>query len=61
MQIRAFGEALPTFDLRGMTHLSRPVMRSFVDTQGDDVGGLTRSGMGGGEEIVHSSPLAPQV
>jgi hypothetical protein len=33
-------KALPAFDLRGLTHLSRPVLGSFVDTQTDDVGGL---------------------
>lgn len=34
--------ALPTFDLKGLTELSRPVLRTFVDTQGkgDDIPGL---------------------
>jgi hypothetical protein len=33
---------LPVFDLRGLTGLSAPVLRSFVDTQTDDVGLLDR-------------------
>jgi hypothetical protein len=35
-------KALPTLDLRGLTHLSRPVLQSFVDLQTDDVGVLRR-------------------
>jgi len=34
-------KALPTFDMRGLTRYSRPVLKSFVDTQTDDVSGLT--------------------
>jgi hypothetical protein len=32
--------ALPTFDLRGLTHISRPVLQSFIDFRTDDVGAL---------------------
>jgi hypothetical protein len=35
-------KALPTFDLRGLTQMSRPVLRSFIDTQSSDVGALNR-------------------
>lgn len=34
--------ALPTLDLRGLTKYSRPVLQSFVDTQTDDSGNLTK-------------------
>jgi hypothetical protein len=32
--------ALPTLDLRGLIHISRPVLQSFIDFQTDDVGAL---------------------
>lgn len=35
-------KALPTLDLRGLTHFSRPVLQSFVDTQSDDFGQLLK-------------------
>lgn len=35
-------KALPTLDLRGLTQVSRPVLRSFIDTQSADVGALNR-------------------
>lgn len=35
-------KALPTFDLRGLSDMSRPVLYSFVQTQSDDVGLLSR-------------------
>jgi len=35
-------KALPTLDLRGLSHISRPVLRSFIDFQSEDVGALTR-------------------
>jgi len=31
-------KALPTFDLRGLTRITRPVLKSFVDTQSSEVG-----------------------
>lgn len=34
-------KALPTLDMRGLTRYSRPVLKSFLDTQTDDVAGLT--------------------
>lgn len=45
------GKALPTLDLRGLTRFSRPVLRSFIDFQSDDIGGLTHTKMGEGEVI----------
>ena len=35
-------KALPTFDLRGLSRYSLPVLKSFVDTQTADFGQLTR-------------------
>lgn len=35
-------KALPTLDLRGRTQYSRPVLKSFIDTQTADVGRLTQ-------------------
>src|SRR5207244_1033269 len=35
-------KALPVLDIRGLTAYSRPVLRSFIDTQSDDYGKLTR-------------------
>ncbi len=45
-------KALPAFDLRGLSRLSRPVLGSFVDFQTDDVGRLTRASMGHGEVVA---------
>jgi hypothetical protein len=45
-------KALPVFDLRGLTGLNRRVLRSFIDVQTDDVGGLDRAGMGHGEVVA---------
>ncbi|MCC6445407.1 MAG: hypothetical protein IT210_18345 [Armatimonadetes bacterium] len=39
--------ALPAFDLRGLTHLSRPVLASFIAFQSDDAGGLLVNRTGG--------------
>jgi hypothetical protein len=39
-------KALPTFDMRGLTGLSRPVLRSFIDFQTDDVRGMDKGIMG---------------
>ncbi|MBS1851603.1 MAG: hypothetical protein JST79_11860 [Acidobacteria bacterium] len=44
-------KALPTLDLRGLTHYSRPVLKSFIDTQTEDFGKLTRQDMGEGALI----------
>jgi hypothetical protein len=46
------GMALPTLDLRGLTYLSEPVLKSFIEFQTDDVGGLTRTHAGKGELLV---------
>jgi len=32
--------ALPTLDLRGLTHITRPVLQSFIEFQTDDIGEL---------------------
>ena len=45
-------KALPAFDLRGLSRYSRPVLNSFVETQTDDVGGLTRTRMGEGDIVA---------
>ena len=37
-------KALPTLDLRGLTKYSRPVLKSYIDTQSSDIGNLTRTG-----------------
>jgi len=37
----AGAKSLPTLDLRGLTAYSRPVLKSFIDTQSADVGKLT--------------------
>jgi hypothetical protein len=39
--------ALPALDLRGLTQYSRPVLQSFIDTQTEDIGRLTRNPLGG--------------
>jgi hypothetical protein len=44
-------KALPTFDLRGLTRYSRPVLQSFIDTQTADFGRLNRSHMGSGDVV----------
>jgi len=44
-------KALPAFDLRGLRKYSEPVLQSFVDIQSDDIGGLDRTAMGGGEKL----------
>jgi hypothetical protein len=35
-------KALPTLDLRGLTKYSRPVLKSYIDTQSSDIGNLTK-------------------
>jgi hypothetical protein len=46
-------KALPTFDLRGLTRFSRPVLKSFVATQSEDVGSLTKERREGkGEQVA---------
>jgi hypothetical protein len=45
-------KASPTFDLRGLTFLNRRVLQSIVATQSAEVGGLNRSGMGGGDVLA---------
>jgi hypothetical protein len=45
-------KALPTLDLRGLTQYSRPVLQSFIDTQTDDIGKLTREKMGEGDVVT---------
>jgi hypothetical protein len=47
----AAGWALPALDLRGLTQFSRPVLQSFIDTQTDDIGKLTRTRMGAGKLV----------
>ncbi|MEW5979339.1 MAG: hypothetical protein AB1898_26390 [Acidobacteriota bacterium] len=49
-------KALPTFDLRGLAHISRPVLKSFIDTQSEDVGLLGVKF--GTEEVVQSEGWA---
>jgi len=44
-------KALPTFDLRGLTGLSRPVLQSFVDCQTDDVRGMDRGALGRDDKL----------
>jgi len=44
-------KALPTFDLRGLTGLSRPVLQSFVEAQTDDVRGMDRGALGRDEKL----------
>lgn len=44
-------KALPTFDLRGLPGISERVLRSFLDCQTDDVGGLDKGAMGRGEGL----------
>jgi hypothetical protein len=45
-------KALPVFDLRGMTWLNSRLLRSIVDMQTDDVGGLNRTSMGHGDVLA---------
>jgi hypothetical protein len=44
-------KALPAFDLRGQSVLSRRVLKGFIDSQTDDVGGLDRASMGRGDAL----------
>jgi hypothetical protein len=44
-------KALPTLDLRGLSKYSLPVLQSFIDTQTDDFGRLTRQDMGAGAPV----------
>jgi hypothetical protein len=39
-------KALPMFDLRGLTNLSRNVLQSFITTQSDDVRGMDKGAAG---------------
>jgi len=34
------GRALPSLDLRGLSHLTEPVLQSYIGFQGDDIGNL---------------------
>ena len=45
------GKALPTFDLRGLEYITRPLLKSFVDLQTDDVRGLHLGAMGRDEKL----------
>jgi hypothetical protein len=45
-------KALPTFTLRGQIAMERAALSGFLAMQSDDVGGLTRHGMGHGEELA---------
>jgi len=45
------GKATPAFGLRGLVELERRVLGGFVQCQSDDVGGLERGAMGGGEHV----------
>ncbi|MCC6446817.1 MAG: hypothetical protein IT210_25620 [Armatimonadetes bacterium] len=44
-------KALPTFDLRGLTEISRRVLQSFIDCQTDDVRGMEKGVMGRDEKL----------
>jgi len=44
-------KSLPVFDLRGLTWLNRRLLQSVIDMRTDDVGGLNREGMGGGQVL----------
>jgi hypothetical protein len=50
--------ALPSLDLRGLTNYSRPVLESFIDTQTDDSGNLTRERRPGQGKKVGSEGFA---
>ncbi|MBI4586245.1 MAG: hypothetical protein HY717_19720 [Planctomycetes bacterium] len=45
-------KALPALDFRGLTHLSRPVLRSFVEQQSDDVRGMDKGVLGRDEGLA---------
>jgi hypothetical protein len=45
-------KACPVFDLRGLSHLNRRVLKGFMDSSTPDVGGLNRSGMGHGNVLA---------
>lgn len=45
-------KALPTFTLTGNASYDRSSLSGFLEMQSDDVGGLTRHGMGHGEELA---------
>jgi hypothetical protein len=51
-------KGLPTFDLRGLSRYSRPVLSSFIATQSSDVGNLTRA-HSGKEGTVSGEGFAP--
>ena len=44
-------KALPSLDLRGLSSYTRPVLDSFIATQSEDYGKLTRKNMGDGEFV----------
>lgn len=45
-------KALPAFDLGGLTHLTGPVLQSFVECQTDDVRGLDKGAMGQDQRLA---------
>jgi hypothetical protein len=45
-------KALPTFDLRGLMHISRPVLRSFTLCQTDDVRGMEKGALGHDQQLA---------
>ncbi|HBO45222.1 MAG TPA: hypothetical protein DD670_15100 [Planctomycetaceae bacterium] len=44
-------KSLPVFDMRGLTWLNRRLLQSIIDMRTDDVGGLNRTQMGGGDVL----------
>lgn len=58
------GMALPSLDLRALSDITEPVLRTFMDTQTDDVGALptdrtgTPEGKLGGEGVVYGEGFA---
>jgi hypothetical protein len=45
-------KAMPAFTCRGLLEVDRRVLGGFVQAQTDDVGGLSRTGMGHGDELA---------
>ncbi|GMV96166.1 MAG: hypothetical protein AMXMBFR83_05340 [Phycisphaerae bacterium] len=45
-------KALPVFDFRGLQHINRKALATFIDMQSDEVRGLDRSHMGSGRALA---------